>query len=61
MSAAITRVKARACARVIGSAGSNGGVGKVSSSHSMIASDWVRTVPSVRISAGTKPCGFNVR
>ena len=47
--------RAHACA-AIGSAGSSGGVGCVSSSHSMIAGDWISTRPP-STSAGTRPCG----
>ena len=38
----------------------SGGSGWVSSSHSMIASDWVMTAP-VSCSVGTSPCGLIFR
>ena len=41
--------------------GSSGGFGWVSSSHSMIASDWVSTRPSSVSSVGSKPCGLSAR
>ena len=43
------------------SIGSSGGVGWVSSSHSMMASDCVSTPPSSSSSVGTSPCGLRAR
>ena len=59
----LRRAKVRAFAMVLrsGSFGSNGGLGWVSSSHSMMASDWVSTVPSSPSSVGTSPYGLIAR
>ena len=61
VSQAIASAKARAFARCKASKGNSGGVGWVSSSHSMMASDWVSTPPSPSSSVGTSPCGLSAR
>ena len=57
MSQATIAAKARTWARSSGVVGNSAGVGWVSSSHSMMAGDWVMTLPSLT-KVGTKPCGF---
>ena len=51
----------RICFGHVAGRGSSGGLGLVSSSHSMIASDWVRIAPASLSNVGTSPCGLMAR
>ncbi len=61
ISQAIIMLSALTRARSAAASGSSAGVGWVSSSHSMIASDWVSTSPPGSSNAGTSPCGLRAR